>query len=300
MVATAVLHTRAVLASWAADDAVPPLSSCAATNPSSAPHRRSVTAPGGLRRKPTRPGPAGNIAEAPHTTRWCVVEVSAALHACTGRSRGQFAVGKKPTMQEQARTHTRELKQTDRELVRDRHKLDAEEQRLTNEIRKTAATGNKKAVEILAKQLVKVRNQKAQSLQASGQIQGLATQTTMMVSNAKIANAMGTTAKTMEKMNKVMNPEQMAKVSQQFTQEHMKLGITDDMIGETLEAALGQDGDSEEEDAIVNQVLDEIGIEVNTKIANAPRVPNAAAAMTNRRQTNEEDAELERILAGMK
>lgn len=46
-------------------------------------------------------------------------------------------------------------------------------------------------MEILAKQLVKVRNQKAQSLQASGQIQGLATQTTMMASNAKIANAMG-------------------------------------------------------------------------------------------------------------
>lgn len=33
----------------------------------------------------------------------------------------------------------------------------------------------------------------------------------------------------MEKMNKVMNPEQMSKITQQFTQEHMKLGITDDM-----------------------------------------------------------------------
>lgn len=31
---------------------------------------------------------------------------------------------------EQVKTHNRELKQTDRELVRDRHKIDAEEQRL--------------------------------------------------------------------------------------------------------------------------------------------------------------------------
>lgn len=30
-------------------------------------------------------------------------------------------------------------------------------------------------------------------------------------------------------MNKVINPEQMSKITQQFTQEHMKLGITDDM-----------------------------------------------------------------------
>ncbi len=38
------------------------------------------------------------------------------------------------------------------------------------------------------------------------------------------------------------------------------------LVGETLEAALGQDGDSEEEDAIVNQVLDEIGIGINEKV----------------------------------
>jgi len=38
------------------------------------------------------------------------------------------------------------------------------------------------------------------------------------------------------------------------------------LVGETLEAALGQEGDSEEEDAIVNQVLDEIGISLNEKV----------------------------------
>ena len=35
-------------------------------------------------------------------------------------------------------------------------------------------------------------------------------------------------------MNKVMNPEQMSKVTQQFAQEHMKMGITDEM-SETIE-----------------------------------------------------------------
>lgn len=45
-------------------------------------------------------------------------------------------------------------------------------------------------MEILAKQLVKVRNQKAQSFQASGHIQSLATQNTMMASNMRMADAM--------------------------------------------------------------------------------------------------------------
>ncbi|CAF3454667.1 unnamed protein product [Rotaria sp. Silwood1] len=72
-------------------------------------------------------------------------------------------------------------------------------------------------------------------------------------------------------------------------------------IGETLEAALGQEGDSEEEDAIVNQVLDEIGISLNEKVANAPRVPVAASSVAaTRRQTNDEDAEIEKMLANLK
>jgi len=196
---------------------------------------------------------------------------------------------------EQAKAHSRDLRKTDRELVRDRHKLDAEEQRIVNEIRRNAASGNKKAVDILAKQLVKIRNQKAQSLQASGQIQSLATQNTMMASNIKMANAMQSTAKTMAKMNKVMNPAQMTKITQQFTQEHTKLDIKGEMMSETLDAAFGEAGDSDEEDAIVNQVLDEIGISMNEKIAVAPRVPAAAA-----RQANEDDAEIERMLANLK
>ncbi|CAM4899789.1 unnamed protein product [Rotaria socialis] len=157
------------------------------------------------------------------------------------------------------------------------------------------------AVEILAKQLVKIRNQKAQSFQASGQIQGLATQNTMMASNMRMADTMQATAKTMAKMNKVMNPAQMSRVTQQFTQEHTKLGIKEEMMGETLDAAFGQEGDSEEEDAIVNQVLDEIGISFNEKMAVAPRVPAGATGMvSNRRQANDEDAEIERMLANLK
>lgn len=202
---------------------------------------------------------------------------------------------------DRAKEQSRELRKTDRELGRDRHKLEAEEQKLINEIRKNAASGNKKAVEILAKQLVKVRNQKAQSFQASGHIQSLATQNTMMASNMRMADAMQKTSKTMAKMNKVMNPAHISKVTQQFGQEHMKLDIKSEMMGDALDAAFGEEGDSEEEDAIVNQVLDEIGISINEKMGIAPRVPAGASGMvSNRRQTNDADAEIERMLANLK
>ncbi|CAF3804955.1 unnamed protein product, partial [Rotaria socialis] len=38
--------------------------------------------------------------------------------------------GKKTSVSDQAKAHSRELRKTDRELVRDRHRLEAEEQRI--------------------------------------------------------------------------------------------------------------------------------------------------------------------------
>ena len=35
-------------------------------------------------------------------------------------------------------------------------------------------------------------------------------------------------------------------------------------------------------------------------MASAPRVPNSASAVTNRRQANSEDAEIEKMLANLK
>ncbi|CAF0742511.1 unnamed protein product [Didymodactylos carnosus] len=205
---------------------------------------------------------------------------------------------KKKDITEQTREQSRELRRTDRDLVRDRHKLDNEEQKLMNEIRKNASQGNKKAIEILAKQLIKVRGQKEKSLNASGHIQGLASQNAMMASNVRMAHAMDSTAKTMEKMNGLIDPQAMGKVTQKFAEQHMKMEITDDLIGETLEAALAQEGDEEEEDQIVNQVLEEIGIQMKDKINGAPRVP--ASAMASKASHQTEDDEIERMLANLK
>ncbi len=39
------------------------------------------------------------------------------------------------------------------------------------------------------------------------------------------------------------------------------------LVNDTLEDALGESGDEEESDAIVTQVLDEIGIEISGKVS---------------------------------
>lgn len=180
--------------------------------------------------------------------------------------------GKAPTVKEQQRQNDRELRKAARDLDRDKAHLEREEKKLELEIKKMAKEGDNDGCKILAKQLVQLRKQKARMYAANSKITGVQLHNKAMTSNIAIANAMGTTAKTMGNMNKVLNPQGIAKDMEAFRQANAKMDMTDEMISDTLDDIMGESGDEEESEGIVNQVLDEIGIEVSGKMANAPSV----------------------------
>merc|ERR1711872_143263 len=80
---------------------------------------------------------------------------------------------------------------------------------------------------------------------------------------------MGTT-KTMGNMNKMMNPQQVAKTMQEFSMANTKMEMTEEMMNDTLDDILADSDDEAEQDAVVSQVLDEIGIEISGKMGEAP------------------------------
>lgn len=183
--------------------------------------------------------------------------------------------GKKPTVKEQQRENDKELRKAGRDIERERRKLEEEEKKLIQEIRKSAASGNNDVAKILAKNLVQIRKQKSRTYAANSKITSINMQNKAMGSNIAMANAMQTTTKTMASMNKVMRPEQIAGTVREFSQANMKMEMTDEMINDTLDEMLGESGDEDEENAVVNKVLDEIGIEISGKMANIPSTGTA-------------------------
>ncbi|XP_039753006.1 charged multivesicular body protein 2b-B [Pararge aegeria] len=179
---------------------------------------------------------------------------------------------KEPTVKEQQRENDRELRKAGRDLERDKIALEREEKKLEMEIKKMAKEGNNEGCKMLAKQLVQMRKQKTRLYTANSKISSVQIQNKAMGANIAIAGAMGATAKTMGSMNKIMNPQQIAKDMEAFKQANLKMDMTDDMISDTLDDIMTESGDEEESEGIVNQVLDEIGIEVSGKMANAPSV----------------------------
>lgn len=200
------------------------------------------------------------------------------------------------------REQSRELRRAQRDVERTRGDLERQEKQLELEIKKAAKQGNKQVATTLAKQLVQLRKQKTRTFTASSQIGAIGAQAKSMEANQRLGTAMATSAKVMGKVNKEMSAASVMKNMQDFSREAQKMELKEEMIDETLDSVLGESGDEEEENAIVNQVLDEIGIQMSGKLAEAPSAPKGqlSTVATGERGQKVTDSEIEAQLARLK
>ncbi|XP_074551767.1 charged multivesicular body protein 2b-like [Halichoeres trimaculatus] len=208
------------------------------------------------------------------------------------------SIFKKKTVDDAIREQTKELRGTQREITRDRTALERQEKQITAEIKKMARSGNKEACKILAKQLVQLRKQKARTYAVSSKVTSMSSQSKLMKSQMKMAGAMATTTKTMQAVNKKMDPQKTMKTMQDFQKENMKMSMTEEMINDTLDDIFDESGDEEESQGIVDQVLDEIGIEITGKMVRAPAAGKGLPSAASSKATISDD-EIERQLRAL-
>ena len=178
--------------------------------------------------------------------------------------------GKEKPLKEQLRENKRMITRAIRELDREKRSLEKEEQRLTIEIKKMAKENQMKAVKIMAKDLVRTRQYITKFIEMRSHLQGCALKLQTVKSHAAMAEAMANTAKAMHKMNKAVDVPAINKMMAEFEKENMKSEMMQEMMGDAIDDALEGEEDEEEEEKIVNQVLDEIGIDMQNEVPNAP------------------------------
>ncbi|XP_046886663.1 charged multivesicular body protein 2b [Hypomesus transpacificus] len=206
---------------------------------------------------------------------------------------------KKKTVDDVIKEQTKELKGTQRQITRDRSALEKQEKQLEMEIKKMARTGNKEACTILAKQLIQLRKQKNRTYAVSSKVTSMSTQTKLMHSQMKMAGAMATTTKTMQAVNKKMDPQKTLQTMQNFQKENMKMEMTEEMMNDTLDDLFDESGDEEESEGIVSQVLDEIGIEISGKMVSAPSASRNLPSASTSKSDGISDEDIERQLKAL-
>ncbi|KAL3577331.1 hypothetical protein D5086_022614 [Populus alba] len=175
---------------------------------------------------------------------------------------------------EALRTSKREMVVATRGIEREIASLQLEEKKLVAEIKQTAKTGNEAATKILARQLVRLRQQITNLQGSRAQIRGVATHTQALYASTSISTGMKGATKAMI-----------------------------EMMSEAIDETLDKDEAEEETEELTNQVLDEIGVDIASQLSSAPkgRIASKNAppnAVTSPESTNVED--LEKRLASLR
>lgn len=144
--------------------------------------------------------------------------------------------------------------------------MEAQESKVKVQIKRTAKEGQLEAARMLARDLVRTRTHITRMYQMRTQMQSVAMQLTSMRSSEAMAGAMGDAVKIMSRINQSMKLPSMQNIVMQFEMEHGKMEMTQEMIDDAMGDALGGSNEEAETDDVINQVMDELGLEQGSKL----------------------------------
>lgn len=201
-------------------------------------------------------------------------------------------------LKEIVRENQRMIKKSIRELEREIKILENSEKKLIADIKKNAKANQMGAVKVMAKDLVRTRNYVTRFIEMKTHLNAVSLKMQTIKSHDAMANAMKGVTKALTKMNQKMDIPGLQKIMSEFERENEKAEATEDMIGDTLDDAMADEGSEEQENLVVGQVLDELGINFSE---NVPRAPVGKEAQTATAETSCDSAmsDLEARLKGL-
>eukprot|EP00850_Spirogloea_muscicola_P003558 SM000014S00346 [mRNA] locus=s14:805834:806930:+ [translate_table: standard] len=154
-----------------------------------------------------------------------------------------------------------------RDIERERMQLQSQEKKLVAEIKKTAKQGQMGAVRVMAKDLIRTRHQVTKFYALKSQLQGVSLRMTTLKSTQAMADAMKGVTKAMGQMNKQLNLPALQKIMLEFERQNERMEMTTEVMNDAIDDTLEGDDEEEETEELVNQVLDEIGVDLDSQVA---------------------------------
>ncbi|KAF3018766.1 ESCRT-III subunit protein did4 [Penicillium rubens] len=204
----------------------------------------------------------------------------------------EWAFGKRMTPAERLRKHQRALDRTQRELDRERVKLENQEKKLVQDIKKSAKNGQVGACKIQAKDLVRTRRYIQKFYQMRTQLQAISLRIQVCTSsppllfrfrdaltiaasktvrsNEQMMQSMKGATMLLGSMNRQMNLPALQRIAMEFERENDVMDQRQEMMDDAIDEATGMEGEEEEGEDILKEVLDEIGVDLNQALGDTP------------------------------
>ncbi|XP_064087932.1 charged multivesicular body protein 2a isoform X1 [Macrobrachium rosenbergii] len=192
----------------------------------------------------------------------------------------EWLFGRRMTPEEMLRKNQRALNKAMRDLDRERSKMEQQEKKIIADIKKMAKMGQMDAVKVMAKDLVRTRRYAKKFMMMRTQIQAVSLKITTLKSQNAMAQAMKGVTKAMMNMNKQLKLPQIQQIMQEFEKQTEIMDMKEEMMNDVIDDAMGDEDDEEESDAIVSQVLDELGLQMTEGLSDLPSTGGTLGATT--------------------
>lgn len=90
-----------------------------------------------------------------------------------------------------------------------------------------------------------------------------------------MAQAMKGVSRAMANMNRQLNMPQIQQILHEFEKQSEIMDMKEEMINDAIDDAMEDEGDEEESDAVVAQVLDELGLQLTDQLSGLPQASGA-------------------------
>jgi len=181
-----------------------------------------------------------------------------------------FLFGKRKTPREILRENQRLIRRSQREIDRERVALQRQEKQITVEIKQMAKQNQMASARILARDLVRTRNNIQKFYRLRSQLQAVSLRLQTLQSVAAMNDAMKGVTKAMMRMNKSVNLPALQRIMMEFERQSGIMDMKEEMMNDVIDDMADEEEAEEESDEIINQVLDEIGINLSTQLVDAP------------------------------
>jgi predicted NAD-dependent protein-ADP-ribosyltransferase YbiA (DUF1768 family) len=187
----------------------------------------------------------------------------------------------KPTPREKAKAAQKETKSTirsnQRQIDRDIRDLERQEKLLLQEIKTRAKSpgvdpSTDRALKSQAKQLVQIRKQREKLFETKAHLNSVGMQATAMASQVSAVTAVGSVTEALGAANAAMDAKKLGATMAEFTRQNETAKMKEEMLNDALAEAFDESDVEEEADMVTNQVLAELGVEMDQKMVglNAP------------------------------
>ena len=193
------------------------------------------------------------------------------------------------------RNITKEMRALDRQMTT----MSREEQKIIKELKATAKKeGMQKAVNILAKDVIRARQTRDKLLAGKTQLNSVNMTITAQISMLKVGGAMQKSTDVLHTLNEAVKIPELRATMVEMSREMEKMGFIEETLNDAFDVIDTTDG--EEVDTEVQKVLQELAIDATSGIMEAPQTKIEVQQPETVQQTEEDKQREENELNAMR